>query len=108
MPSRNDGVTHNTEDKSWWCQHGAQLEHAFVEICHSKLNLDAAINPDKETNPYAPDLIVGGMLSDLKVQNTPFFVSRRYGMDPRRCVTFNRNTCWLDISTSRLRCDGNS
>lgn len=90
MGERNDAVSHNTEDKGWWCQHGVQLELAFVGICESELGLDARINPAKESDPYAPDLVVNGRLADLKVQNTPFFVSRRYGLDPRRSVTFNR------------------
>lgn len=90
MSVRNDGVSHDTEDKGWWCQHGVRLELAFVDICQSRLGLAAAINPAKESDPYAPDLVVDGRLADLKVQNTPFFVSDRYGMDPRRSVTFNR------------------
>ena len=90
MSNRNDSVVHDTEDKGWWCQHGVQLERAFVGLCKSHLMIDAMENPEKETNLFAPDLIVEGIVSDLKVQNTPFFVSRRYGLDPRRAVTFNR------------------
>lgn len=81
---------HNTEDKRWWCQLGEELESRFVDICNMKLGLKAEINPEKERNPYVPDLIVDGKLSDLKVQNTPFFVSTRYHMEPRYTVTFNR------------------
>ena len=90
MSDRNDSVIHNTEDKGWWCHHGEKFEHTFVELCRAHLGIDAKINPDKQTNIYAPDLIVEGVISDLKVQNTPFFVARRYGLDPRHTVTFNR------------------
>lgn len=90
MTERNDFIVHNTEDKSWWCHHGVRLEKAFVELANEHLMLQAMENPEKTENPYAPDLIVDGILSDLKVQNTPFFVSKRYGLDPRRAVTFNR------------------
>lgn len=90
MLGRNAGVSHNTEDKRWWCQHGERLELAFVDICKAKLGLSAAINPAKKRDRYAPDLVVGEILADLKVQNTPFFVSKSYGLDPRRTVTFNR------------------
>ncbi|MGY1425632.1 hypothetical protein [Lysobacter sp. A289] len=90
MSNRNDAVVHNTEDKGWWCHHGLQLEQAFVGLCNSHLKIPAMENPEKATNPYAPDLVVEGVISDLKVQNTPFFVSSRYGLDPRRTVTFNR------------------
>ena len=47
--------------------------------------LDACINPEKETNVYAPDLIVNGEIADLKVQTIPFFTAD----DPQWCVTFN-------------------
>lgn len=90
MAARNDGIAHDTEDKGWWCLHGERLEHAFIEVCNQHLSLDARINPDKAANRYVPDLVVDGRLSDLKVQNTPFFLSSRYDLDPGRCVTFNR------------------
>ncbi|UCJ17192.1 hypothetical protein K5Q02_02005 [Pseudomonas sp. MM211] len=90
MPIRNDRVIHNTEDKGWWCHHGLHLERSFVELCSRHLRLTAMENPEKSHNPYAPDLLVEGRLADLKVQNTPFFVSARYGLNPRRTVTFNR------------------
>jgi len=90
MNNRNDGIIHDTEDKGWWCHHGLKLERSFVALCNTHLNLPAWENPEKRDNPYAPDLIVAGHVADLKVQNTPFFVSSRYDMDPRRTVTFNR------------------
>ncbi len=92
--TRNLAVEHDTEDKNWWCHHGEQLEKSFVTICRDNMSLDVTINPEKVTNPYAPDLIFrqDGIthLADLKTQNTPFFTSSRYGADPRYTVTFNR------------------
>lgn len=90
MTSRNPHVPHHTEDKMWWCLHGANLEQKFVELCRRQLHLEAQINPQKATDPYAPDLLVAGQLADLKTQNTPFFTAGRYGLDPRFAVTFNR------------------
>src|SRR3989344_8017214 len=90
MVDRNISIPHDTEDKSWWLLHGAQLEERFVEVCCKHLHLSAAINPVKITNPTAPDLVVNGRLADLKTQNTPFFTAARYGLDPRFAVTFNR------------------
>lgn len=91
---RNDFISHNTEDKSWWCHHGENLERSFVNICQTQFALDVKINPEKVQNRYAPDLILTengvDQLSDLKTQNTPFFTSKRYGMDPQYTVTFNR------------------
>ena len=87
---RNPVVPHSTEDKNWWLLHGVGLENRFVLICKEKLKLDASINPEKKFNPYAPDLIVSGKIADLKTQNTPFFSARRYQIDPRFSVTFNR------------------
>lgn len=82
---------HNTEDKQWWVNEGAKAEYVFVnEVCPS-LHLYGKINPEKELNPYAPDLIVNGLLSDLKHQTTPFFKSNElYSLDPQFTVTFNQ------------------
>lgn len=88
--NQNDDVAHDTEDKAWWCLHGVEKELSFVELCNAHLKIDAQINPEKETNRYAPDLVVKGVVSDLKTQNTPFFSAKRYGMNPERTVTFNR------------------
>lgn len=86
-----DKKMNDTEDKRWWCLHGQKLEERFVEICNEKLGLSARINPDKEKNPYAPDLVVNGRLADLKVQNTPFFKAKQlFGVEPTYAVTFNR------------------
>ncbi|MDD4804919.1 MAG: RecQ family ATP-dependent DNA helicase, partial [Candidatus Pacebacteria bacterium] len=63
-----------------------------------EFNLDAQINPKKETDPTVPDLIVEGQLSDLKTQKTPFFTAYRYHKmengipvpyNPAYTVTFN-------------------
>ena len=50
------------------------------------------INPEKEINPYAPDLIYkDAQLADLKTQNTPFFKAKSlYNIDPSYAVVFNR------------------
>jgi len=87
---RNADVRHDTEDKVWWLQHGLELEYQFVELCKNQLKIKAEINPAKLDSPTAPDLLVGGKIADLKVQNTPFFSASRYSMDPRFTVTFNR------------------
>ena len=87
---RNIEIQHNTEDKTWWLQHGLELEFKFVELCKMQLNLKAEINPAKTHSPTAPDLLVDGKIADLKVQNTPFFSASKYSMDPRFTVTFNR------------------
>lgn len=90
MTGRNTFVPHNTEDRAWWHIHGENLEKKFVELCRSKLNLNAIINPEKDDKPYVPDLIVNDNLADLKTQNTPFFTANRYGIEPRFAVTFNK------------------
>ena len=78
------------QNKGLWCKIGATKEETFVEKFGRSLQL--AINPEKETNPYAPDLIKleTGNLADLKTQNTPFFQARsRFGLDPQYTVVFN-------------------
>jgi len=83
-------IIHDTEDKSWWVLHGRKKEDTFVDIVAPRIGLDAVINPKKQNNPYAPDLIVNGKISDLKCQNTPFFKAGiLYGIHPRFAVTFN-------------------
>lgn len=87
---RNLAVPHDTEDRSWWYMHGERLEEQFVTLCRNRLNINAEINPEKVSDSTAPDLVVDGILADLKTQNTPFFTAGRYKMDPRYSVTFNR------------------
>lgn len=87
---RNEAVPHDTEDRGWWYIHGEKLEERFVRLCRARLAMDAQINPAKELDKTAPDLLVDGLLADLKTQNTPFFTAGRYGLDPRFTVTFNR------------------
>jgi hypothetical protein len=88
----------DTEDKLVWCADGVEREKDFVVRVAPSLKLDAKINPAKETDPYAPDLIVNGKISDLKSQTTPFFTARKAfkskvrpeGIDPQYAVSFNR------------------
>jgi len=79
----------STEDKAWWVIHGRDLEERFVNNVLPMLGLRGKINPEKETNPYAPDLIVEDHLADLKCQRAPFFTAGRLGLDPQHAVTFN-------------------
>lgn len=89
-PGVRTSVMHDTEDKLWWTGHGARMEVRFVDQVAPRLGLEAVINPAKATDPFAPDLLLRGQLADLKVQNTPFFMASRYGLDPQYAVTFNR------------------
>lgn len=80
----------STEDKAWWVLEGARKEVEFVERVCPQIGISAIINPEKEKNPYAPDLLVDGKLADLKTQNTPFFTAGlRFGISPQFAVTFN-------------------
>ena len=82
---------HDTEDKSYWVEkYGLQNEIKFCEIICPQINRSAIINPEKEKDPLAPDLIVNGRLAELKYQSTPFYSSSHYyGCDPQYTVTFN-------------------
>jgi hypothetical protein len=90
MIYRNESIPHNTEDRGWWYLYGEKEELRFVKLCQDQFGLDAKINPEKANNKFAPDLVVNGVVSDLKSQTTPFFSSTRYKLDPRFTVTFNR------------------
>ena len=77
------------QNKKLWCKDGEKIEEAFVSKYGKQLNL--SINPEKSTNPYAPDLISGSNIADLKTQNTPFFKAKKlYKIDPSYAVVFNR------------------
>ncbi|MDO5968278.1 hypothetical protein Q4Q35_00520 [Flavivirga aquimarina] len=81
---------HDLQDKGVWCQTGASKEKVFVDKFGKSLNL--IINPEKENNPYAPDLLntSTNLLADLKTQNTPFFQAQtRFNYDPQYTVVFN-------------------
>lgn len=88
----------DTEDKLAWCADGIEREIDFVERIAPRLKLNAKINPEKKTNPFAPDLLVNEKMADLKSQTTPFFTARKAfkapqqpgGIDPQYAVTFNR------------------
>ena len=40
------------QDKSSWCKDGECIEYDFIDIFGERLNLK--INPEKDTNKYAP------------------------------------------------------
>jgi hypothetical protein len=84
-------ISHNDlQNKTLWCKEGGEIEEVFVR--RYGVELDLKINPDKITNPYAPDLLLANKhLADLKTQNTPFFKAESlYGIDPSYAVVFNR------------------
>lgn len=80
----------DTEDKMRWCREGEIYEKVFVEKMSRHTHLSIQINPEKATNPLAPDLWVPGYgRCDLKTQRTPFFTASRYGISPRDAFTLN-------------------
>lgn len=84
-------MMHNTEDRDWWYQYGVEVELAFVAYMKEKMErAKISINPQKDVDVTAPDLLVRGReLADLKFQGTPFYSAERYGMDANHTVTFN-------------------
>lgn len=81
----------STEDKQTWCDHGVKLENRFVaDIAPLLAGVSVKTNPEKETDKYAPDILMDGQLADLKTQNTPFFKAEIfYNIPPQWAVTFN-------------------
>lgn len=83
-------VNKDLQNKGFWCQHGLSKEHIFVAKFGEQFSV--TINPDKENDPYVPDLFqtFDQRLADLKTQNTPLFqAQQRYGLNPQYAVTFN-------------------
>jgi len=78
------------QNKNKWCKAGEKIEESFIRLYGKELGL--IINPQKATNPYAPDLlnIINNKLGDLKFQSTPFFKAKSlYNTDPTYAVVFN-------------------
>ncbi len=89
----NKGVVFNNYDlqnKLAWCKKGESMEHGFVREYGETIKY--AINPEKSTNAFVPDLISteSQKLADLKTQHSPFFQAKvRYNIDPTFAVVFN-------------------
>jgi len=78
------------QDKQSWCEHGRNLEDVFIENFGEELSLE--INKDKTESVYVIDMYntKDDVLSDLKSQNTPFFLAgKKYNVDPQFAVVFN-------------------
>ena len=80
----------DTENKPNWYFRGEIDEHDFVRHRLPELGVPGHRNPDKDHDLTAPDLILDGMLADLKAQSTPFFTAEKYyGIPPQYAVSFN-------------------
>lgn len=68
---------HDLQDKGDWCQTELSIEQAFVSKFGAQLHV--AMNPKKQTDPYAPDLVEmpAQTLADLKTQKHTFLPSQR-------------------------------
>lgn len=92
---------HDTEDIHYWYRHGNEQEAFFAKDIAPLVPLAVSINPAKEKDATAPDLIVDGKVAELKSQQTPFFTAKKkWGIDPRYAVTFNQG----DYFTYRDKC----
>lgn len=82
---------HNTEDKNYWTdKFGPKNEIKFCDELCPIIKKNGILNPEKKTNPYVPDIIVDGKLSDLKYQSTPFYsCGHYYNYDPQFTCVFN-------------------
>ena len=63
---------YNTEDKMAWYKHGERMENHFVSTVAPSIGIDVIINPEKKTNKYAHDLILGNKKSRLKTSRNSF------------------------------------
>ena len=80
----------NNQDRFAYYRLGEKYEDKFVQVCQHYA-IDAEINPEKKTNPYAPDIIMNGKISDLKTQTLPFFMAeKKFNMSPLDTITLNR------------------
>ena len=82
------------DNKAFWCKLGEEKEEAFVKYCKrtaSKYKIQ--IHPEKETNPYHPDLLVkvNGIeqIGEVKIKNSPFFFAEKHGVNPQFALTMD-------------------
>ena len=80
----------STEKKHLWYGIGEEYERQFIEDICPKISLKAMINPKKEKEPWACDLLVNGAPADLKRQTEPFYTASKYGFDAQYTVTLNQ------------------
>lgn len=86
-------MVHDPNDKGWWVLRGEQLEQEFLKTIAPHIDATVILNPDKLTNPKAPDFLFNGKVCDLKSQQTPFFrAGEIYGVSPSYAVTFNHKS----------------
>lgn len=82
------------DNKAFWCNLGEDKEHAFVKVM-SKIQspYTISIHPEKENNPYHPDLLVNinntDHIGEAKIKNSPLFIARRYGVNPQYALTMD-------------------
>ena len=99
MTRRLKPPEHN-ENKSAWVELGSRYEKEFIKLLRHH-GVDAAINPVKTTDPYAPDLLVNGRVAELKTRRTPFFKSlEQHGISPDTATTINRKDIERYIKTN--------
>ncbi|MDQ7733842.1 hypothetical protein QT231_14105 [Halomonas sp. SpR1] len=86
----NELIHNDLQKKQEWCKDGERLETRFLTLYGEKLGL--RLNEEKSRDPTVPDFIhtESGKYVDLKSQTTPFFQSRKYGVDPQYAVTLNK------------------
>jgi hypothetical protein len=82
----------NYTDKEAWYKYGETTEKYFAEVFCPSIGIhNIRINPEKEYNQYAPDLLIDDNLADLKGCYQPFFLTqRKFGMPPESSVSFDR------------------
>lgn len=84
----------DTENKELWYSHALKWEKYFCDKIAPLFDIKAIINPEKEDNPTAIDLIIKSkkeeILTELKPQFTPFFMSKElYKIENNFAFAFN-------------------
>jgi len=94
----NNKITFDQLDnKAFWCAHGERQEKAFVKIFDKlknegslKTKFHVAIHPEKDSNPYHPDLLIDGkFIGDAKIKNSPLFMANTYLVSPQYALTMD-------------------
>ena len=92
--NRTEVTFKDLDNKAFWCQLGNKKEVAFVEYMKGvESPYTVLIHPEKESNPYHPDLqvVTGGdsYTGEAKIKNSPLFYAHRYGIGRQYALTMD-------------------
>ena len=96
-PPRRPISFDDLDNKAFWCRHGERQELAFVNVMRKiESPYTVQIHPEKERNPYHPDLLCvdertgRAVVGEVKIKNSPlFYASKKYSVPSQYALTMD-------------------